>query len=89
MSHYCIFLFFIVTFVPDQGISFPLNDNGTIEKSIAFGDFRQNGHHLRPEKTTLPKFVMDMYHTYAKEEGTLKGDKMPATVHYVLGKGRA
>ena len=83
MSHYCIFLFFIVTFVPDQGISFPLNYNGTIEKSIAFGDFRQN------EKKTLPKFVMDTYRTYAKEDGTLKGDEMPAAVHYVLGKGRA
>ena len=98
MSHYCIFLFFIVAFDPDQGISaFPLNDNGAIEKSNfssekcqAFCDFQRNGHYLRQEDMYHTYvWYMDMYHTYAKEEGTLKGDKMPATVHYVLGKGRA
>ena len=102
MSHYCVFLFFIMAFDLDQGDSFPFKENGKIEKSHSFSEkyqgldnFQKNGQHYRYEKTAnktdpiaVPEFVMDMYQTYTEVDGTLKGDKMPATIHCFIGKGR-
>ncbi|KAL9980810.1 hypothetical protein ACROYT_G009448 [Oculina patagonica] len=32
---------------------------------------------------------MDMYHTYTEDDGTLKGNKMPASIHYFIGQAKS
>ncbi len=81
-----------MAFGPNQGVSFPLKDNSTIENSnFSSENYQVFGDFVTKHKTGLlnvPEFVMDMYHTYTEDDGTLKGNKMPASIHYFIGQGR-
>lgn len=69
-----------MAFGSDQGISaFPLKDSG------------HRPSHETINKTGLvnvPEFLMEMYHALTEDDGTLKSNRMTATIHYFIGKGR-